>query len=143
SATYTINGTPRTTTWASPASLSIANADTATLNPGIYGDIKITGGTVTFNSGIYVLSSSNKNNGLTINGGTVTGSGVMFYATGATGNGSGKYDPTKSYSPVSNPPADSNNAVTSSSSSGSNLASFSVNGGVVNLTPITDTSSPF
>jgi hypothetical protein len=134
---YTLNGTTSPATMSSPGTVKVTNSDTATLNPGIYGNIDIEGGTTTFNSGIYVLYSNSKNNGLTINGGTVTGAGVMFYATGTS------YDPTKSYSPISNPAADPNNAVTTSSSSGSNMASIGINGGTVNLSPITDTSSPF
>jgi hypothetical protein len=134
---YVLNGTTSPATLASPGNVSVGTGNTATLSPGIYNDIKITGGTVTFNSGIYVLNG-NQNQGLSVSGGaTVTGSGVMFYATGSS------YDPTKSYSPVSNPPADPYNAVTSSSSGGANLAAFGINGGTVNLSPISDSSSPF
>ena len=54
-----------------------------TLSPGVYcGGISISGGTVTFNPGLYVLNGG----GMTINGnGTVTGSGVTFFNTGQYG----------------------------------------------------------
>jgi hypothetical protein len=141
---YVLNGQTYSATLTSPGTVSIGNSDTATLSPGIYNDIKITGGTVTFNSGIYVLNG-NQNQGLSIGGGaTVTGSGVMFYATGSS------YDPTKSYSPLSNPPADSYNANTTSNASPpgaptstTSLTSISINGGTVNLSPVSDSSSPF
>jgi Flp pilus assembly protein TadG len=58
-----------------------------TLNPGIYSDIKINAGAnVTFNPGIYVLRPTGNNQGLTVNGGTVSGNGVMFYITGSDYN---------------------------------------------------------
>jgi hypothetical protein len=65
--------------------------------PGIYADINVQGGgTATFAPGIYVLSPNKPNQGLTINGGsTVTGNGVLFYATGSdymTGGVPGYYD---------------------------------------------------
>lgn len=57
-----------------------------TLNPGIYNAITITGGTVVFQPGIYVLQPPSNGVGqniLQITGGTVTGNGVMFYNTGS------------------------------------------------------------
>jgi Flp pilus assembly protein TadG len=49
------------------------------------GGIKINAGaTVTFNPGLYIVDGG----GITISGGTVSGSGVTFYLTGASGNGS-------------------------------------------------------
>jgi hypothetical protein len=71
--------------------VQIGNSDTVTFSPGIYQYIKITGGNVTFNPGIYVVGpvtgsqppNGNPQQGLTMNGGTVTGSGVMFYNTGS------------------------------------------------------------
>jgi Flp pilus assembly protein TadG len=67
---------------ASAQNLSITSG-TATLKPGIYQSITI-GGTanVTFQPGIYVISGGLSGTGLSISGGTVTGSGIMFYNTG-------------------------------------------------------------
>ena len=50
---------------------------TGTLSPGIYSNIAISGGTVTFQPGIYVIRGGE----LKITGGNVTGRGVMFYIT--------------------------------------------------------------
>jgi hypothetical protein len=80
--------------------VQIGNSDTVTFSPGIYQSIKITGGNVTFNPGIYVLGpvtgsqppNGSPPQGLTMNGGTVTGSGVMFYNTGSDYNADGTPD---------------------------------------------------
>ncbi len=48
-----------------------------TFYPGLYDDIAISGGTVTFMPGIYVIRGGE----LRITGGNVTGDGVMFYVT--------------------------------------------------------------
>jgi hypothetical protein len=56
------------------------------LYPGVYSSIKITGGQVNLNPGVYILSpQQNTTNTLDISGSTtvVTGSGVMFYNTGS------------------------------------------------------------
>jgi hypothetical protein len=50
---------------------------TGTLNPGIYSEINISGGNVTFQPGIYVITGGE----LKITGGNVTANGVMFYIT--------------------------------------------------------------
>jgi hypothetical protein len=56
---------------------------TVQLYPGVYQSIKVTGGTVNFNPGVYVLSpSNNPTYALELTGGTITGDGVMFYNTG-------------------------------------------------------------
>jgi len=57
---------------------------TYTLKPGIYQSITIGGTTtnVTFQPGIYVLSGGLSGTALSISGGTVSASGVMFYSTG-------------------------------------------------------------
>ena len=64
-----------------------------TLNPGLYTQITVSGGSVLFNPGIYVLEGG----GMTISGGaTVYGSGVMFYNTASNYNanhGSGRFEP--------------------------------------------------
>ena len=64
-------------------SVSYSKNDTVTLQPGVYNNIKITGGNVTFAPGIYVISPAKNSDGLTITGGNVTGSGIMFYNTGS------------------------------------------------------------
>ena len=54
------------------------NGMTTTLDPGVYcGGIQMTGGSLTFNPGFYVVNGV----GLNINGGTVSGTGVSFYIT--------------------------------------------------------------
>jgi hypothetical protein len=136
---YMLNGTTYPATVASPGNLSIGGNDTATLSPGIYNNIKITAGTVTFNPGIYVLNG-NTNQGLQINGGTVTGSGVMFYVTGSS------YVPTSSSStadPTYNAAPDLTTVTSSPPTGSANLASVGINGGTVNLSGLSDTGSPF
>ncbi len=64
--------------------------ETMVLHPGIYKSIKITGGKVRFEPGIYVLrpsSTGNTSYTLEITGGDVTANNLMFYNTGST------YDP--------------------------------------------------
>jgi Flp pilus assembly protein TadG len=121
-------------TASSPQGVTIGNSDTVTFSPGIYQQIKITGGTVTFNPGVYVLGPGLGNgtgqNTLAINNGaTVTGSGVMFYNTGS--------DYVSSGSP------DSSDGNTLGTDSNANFGSVAINGGNVNLSPISSSSSPF
>jgi Flp pilus assembly protein TadG len=117
----------------SPQSVSLGNSDTVTFSPGIYQKIDIEGGNVTFSSGIYVvgpgLGNGNGASTLKINGGTVNGSGVMFYNTGSD------------Y--LSNGTPDSSDGSTLGTDSSANFGAFSINGGTVNLSPISDQSSPF
>jgi hypothetical protein len=61
-----------------------------TIGPGVYcNGLKISGGTVTMNPGLYVITGGNGgNNGLfTVTGGTVNGSGVSFYIASAAQSG--------------------------------------------------------
>lgn len=130
---YVLNGTTFNATFLSPASVSVGNGDTATFSPGIYTNINVTGGTVTFNSGIYVLLGSN-NGGLTVNGGTVNtvaNGGVMFYNTGSN------------YNPSTGAPDSSDGNSSVGNTSGVKFGSISVNGGTVNLSPLSDATSPF
>jgi hypothetical protein len=74
-------------------SITVQNGQTQVVYPGVYSFIKITGGTVTFNPGIYVVTGG-KANAIDITGGTVTGTGVLFYNTATnydpgTGNDTG------------------------------------------------------
>jgi Flp pilus assembly protein TadG len=51
-----------------------------TVSPGTFcGGIKITGGTVNFSPGLYIIDGG----GIQITGGTITGNGVTFFLTGA------------------------------------------------------------
>lgn len=129
------------TTLTSPNSYKKGNGKTGgvfTLNPGIYSNIAITGGQVVLNPGIYVLrpTSGTGSNILTINGGTVTGTNVMFYNTGSTysavaanGNPAGYPDTTDLLRDTDYPP-------TSSDVSGQNFGGIDIHGGGVTLTPI-------
>jgi Flp pilus assembly protein TadG len=77
--------------------VKVTTGNTVSFTPGIYQDINIQGGGIAnFAPGVYVLSPSKPNQGLTINGGaTVNGTGVLFYVTGSdylTSNTPGFYD---------------------------------------------------
>jgi Flp pilus assembly protein TadG len=94
-----------TSSGSTPSAVTVANGNSAALQPGIYQSISIQGGsTVTFAPGIYVLAGGGLNVG---NGATVSGSGVMFYNTSAT------------YNPV-----------TGADGSGANTGQLNLNGGV-------------
>jgi hypothetical protein len=65
--------------------LYTAVAGAAILHPGVYDDISITGGTVYFIPGIYVIRAQQNNQDvLKITGGDVKAEGVLFYNTGST-----------------------------------------------------------
>ena len=90
-----------------------------TLNPGLYTAITISGGSVTFSPGIYVLEGG----GMAISGGaTVNGSGVMFYNTANNYNASTGAD-------GSNPQFNTGIAISG--------------GSTFNLTGINNSSSPY
>jgi hypothetical protein len=72
------------------------NYDYVQLWPGSYKSLSITGGTVIFIPGIYVISAG-KVKALKITGGVITARGVMFYNTGAN------YDPTTGEPDASDP----------------------------------------
>ncbi|MFL5245750.1 MAG: pilus assembly protein TadG-related protein [Gemmataceae bacterium] len=121
-------------TQTTPQDISIGNSDTVTFSPGIYSSIKITGGTVTFQSGIYVLSpQSNTTNTFSVTGGTITGSGVMFYNTASN------YDPDTGL-------PDSNDLNTTSNlTNQTHVGAVSIggsNGASIALSPLAD-SGPF
>ncbi len=73
------------------------------LYPGVYQSVKVAGGTVNFNPGVYVLSPSNgAAYAVDLTGGTITGAGVMFYNTGGDfvpGTGSPDYGDARLYDP--------------------------------------------
>lgn len=58
--------------------LSTTSASTVAARPGLYSEITITAGTVTFQPGIYVIRGGS----LTMTGGSISGTGVLFYLTG-------------------------------------------------------------
>lgn len=62
------------------------------LPPGIYDSIKITGGVVRLQPGIFVLLGDNSGTALNMTGGDIVGDGVMFYVTGHYGTEQ-PYDP--------------------------------------------------
>jgi hypothetical protein len=62
---------------------SVDASGTVHLYPGVYGSITVSGGTVNFSPGVYILSPSNSPPyALDVSGGRVTGAGVLFYNTG-------------------------------------------------------------
>jgi Flp pilus assembly protein TadG len=131
-----------------PQAITIGTGDNVTFLPGIYQSIKITGGTATFNSGIYVLGINQNGNGgtaLDINGGTVTGNGVLFYNTGGTytlpkNQGSGTWDSTNGWSPT-NGGADANDTSDTGSTPPGNLSvnfgGITINGAVSGSASVT------
>jgi hypothetical protein len=63
--------------------ISVENGDDVTLSPGVYcGNISVSGGTLTFEPGQYVLDQA----ALKINGGEVNGDDVSFYITENSGS---------------------------------------------------------
>lgn len=62
--------------------IKVNNGDDVTLEPGVYcGGISVSGGTLTFEPGQYVFDGS----GLSVSGGSVSGSEVSFYITADSG----------------------------------------------------------
>jgi Flp pilus assembly protein TadG len=128
----------------SPQAITVTGSTTITFVPGIYQSITVKGGTVTFQSGIYVLAGG----GLSIqtnNSTTITGSGVMFYNTGANYNATtGAPDNTDSanFNPIASPTVAPTSSNTGNTSFGSISVSMS-NGATVNLTPSTSSTDPF
>jgi hypothetical protein len=106
-----------------PQKISVGNSNNYTFIPGVYQSITITGGTATFQPGIYVVGVNiTSSGGLTINSGTVTGSGVMFYITGSN------------FVPTSGLPDSSDGNSTPGSSSGVKFASLGIGAGAnINL----------
>lgn len=104
--------------------LHTAIANEVILYPGIYQNIDITGGTVYFVPGIYVISA-NKNNqsAIKVTGGTVVGEGVMFYNTG------------DNYESTTGLPDKNDMSLTPPVSDGAKLGSVSINAGL-SLKPI-------
>ena len=94
------------------------------LYPGVYHSISMTGGNVRMYPGIYVLSPTKSNpTVLSINGGTLTANGVMFYNTGSN------------YNPTTGAP-DINDATTPPPiTDGAKLGSVSISAGVT-MSPI-------
>jgi hypothetical protein len=113
-------------------------SSTATLVPGIYSSLGFNGGTVTLNSGIYVLNAANLNGSQpqsfsVSNGATVTSAagGVMIYNTGSD------------YNPTNGTPDTNDGSTLGSDPLNPNTGQIAINGGTVNLSPITNSGSPF
>jgi Flp pilus assembly protein TadG len=68
---------PACSTLPDRGNFSIGNNETATIQPGRYGRIRQTGGSLTLAPGLYCVS-----NGVSVNGGIINGSGITFYMTG-------------------------------------------------------------
>jgi Flp pilus assembly protein TadG len=102
-------------------SIDIGNGQTQVVYPGVYSYIKITGGTVTFNPGIYVVTGG-KTNAIDITGGTVTGTGVMFYDTASN------YDPSSGQD---------------TGSGNSKFGGINISGSGVSFSGLNDSSSPY
>lgn len=114
----------------------VTNNQTVVLTPGIYSSIAISGGDVTFQPGIYVLRpSGGGGNVFTITGGTVRGTGVMFYNTG------------KTYNPATGAPDSGDLTVatdyrpTNTDTKSEHFGGISINGPNVTFTP--PTTGPF
>jgi hypothetical protein len=138
------NGNYQTT----PQSVQVGNNQTATLQPGIYTSIKVTGGTVTFNPGIYVvgIGLSGGGNAIDINGGTVTGTGVMFYNTGGSYNASTGTWGSNGYNPTNGGADTGDGGTAPPKNPGVNLGGINVNGNLngsatVNLTPYSNANN--
>ena len=103
---------------------STSSSTNLTLRPGLYTNILVTAGTVTFQPGIYVIRGGS----LTLTGGNISGQGVMFYLTGT--------DYSALYGTPDN--ADGENTPSNASPMGSVTISTTVN-----LTGYNSSSSPF
>ena len=110
--------------------VNLANANTATLSPGIYPSINIQGSAqVTMNPGIYIITGGGVNVG---NAGQLNGTGVMIYNTGSDYN-------VSTGLPDSGDLSQSPPAAGSATFGGLTLAGS----GIINLTPINNASSVF
>ena len=110
--------------------VNLANADQKALSPGVYPSINIQGSAkATMSPGIYIITGGGLNIG---NAGQLSGTGVMIYNTGSDYNvNTGLPD---SGDLNQSPPASDNTTF-----GGLNLTGS----GLLNITPITNTSSPF
>ncbi len=101
--------------------IRVKDGQTQTVYPGIYSHIRITGGTVTFEPGIYVITGG-RTNAINITGGTVTGTGVLFYNTASN------YDPSTG--------TDNGNGT-------STVGGINISGSGVALSGLDDPTSPY
>ena len=110
--------------------VQLTGSSNVTLNPGVYTSISVSANvSVTMNPGIYVIAGG----GLSMSGNaTLSGSGVMIYNTGSDYN-------------VNTGLPDSGDGTSSPPASGSaTFGSVSITGNaLLNLTPYTNSSSPF
>jgi Flp pilus assembly protein TadG len=124
------------------SAVKVSSNQTVTLNPGIYEDINITGGDVTFNPGVYILSPTKNNQGLRISGTDaaprgVRGTDVMFYfaASNYLTGGAGSLDAADGAFDGPLPPTNGSTSLPQDAN-GVNLATLAIagSGGNVSLT---------
>jgi Flp pilus assembly protein TadG len=125
------------TTYNTPQAISLAPVagQQISLNPGIYSSIQIlqgSGGTVTFNPGIYVLQGGTGGTALSIDtAGTVVGKGVMFYNTGSD------------YDPVTGGPDAADEASGGGSMGTATSGNININARTLELSGLDSSSSKF
>lgn len=79
---------------------TVPNSGDATIEPGIYDEIKWTGGALTFNPGLYCITGSK---GMSVSGGSLLGDGItIFLSTGGV-TISGNVSPVDLRAPVEDP----------------------------------------
>lgn len=117
-------------------SVKVTNNETVVLHPGIYHEIDISGGQVTFQPGIYVLQQTQGGgNVFSVTGGMVSGNGVMFYNTGSD------YNPTTGSPDTGDLAVATDYQPTNSDLKGEKFGGISLNGPNVSFTP--PTTGPF
>lgn len=111
----------------------VTGVETLVMNPGVYDQIRVTGGNVRLEPGIYVIrpaSSTGNTNVLTLNGGNVTAEGVMFYSTG------------HNYDPSSGSPDSTDGDQVPAGTDGANFGGVTINASM-QFTPLQGTGGPF
>ncbi len=79
---------------------TVPHSGPATIQPGIYDEIKWTGGALTFNPGLYCVTGSK---GIQITGGSVSGDGVTIFVTNAGISITGNVSPVDLRAPEESP----------------------------------------
>ena len=79
---------------------TVPNNGPATIQPGIYDDIKWTGGDLVFSPGLYCITDSQ---GVSINGGTISGNGVTFFLVSGGVTINGNVTPVDLRAPLESP----------------------------------------
>lgn len=81
-------------------SRTVPKSGDATLQPGVYDEIKWTGGALTFSPGLYCISSSK---GISITGGSISGDGVTIFLQNGGLSISGNVTPVDLRAPLESP----------------------------------------